>query len=108
MAANPVKQPPPVLPSEDIEQRFQRLNAQWSADTLVLSDPAKIMGHPAMRSIIAIGEEVVPIILREMQAEPSLLVWALPEITGENVSFKGNNDDMVEAWLHWGREKGLV
>jgi hypothetical protein len=116
MAATPVQKPLPIPPIEGIEQRFRRLEAQWKADTQVLSDPAKIMGHSAMRSIIAMGEDVVPIILRELQDKPSLLVWALPEITGENLApprtedgfLKWNVDKQIEAWLQWGREKGLV
>ena len=108
MAGTPVQKSSPARPIEDIEQRFRRLEAQWNADTWMLSDPAKIMGHPAMRAIIAMGGEVVPIILRKMQADTSLLAWGLPEITGENPPFEGNNDKMVEAWLQWGREKGLV
>ena len=77
------------------------------ADTLVLSDPGKIMSHPAMRAIIAMGEEVVSLILRDLQDKPSLLVWALPEITGKNlapprteVSFlKWSVETQIEAWL---------
>jgi hypothetical protein len=100
----------------DIEPRFRRLAAQWKADTLVLSDPSKIMGHPAMRAIIAMGEAVVPIILRDLQAELSLMVWALPEITGQNLAppkieggfVKWNVAAQVEKWLQWGRAKGLL
>jgi hypothetical protein len=115
MATAPVQKP--LVPAfEDIEQRFRRLEAQWKADTLVLSDPGKIMGHPAMRALIAMGEEVVPLILRDLQDKPSLLVWALPDITGENLAppkieggfLKWNVDTQIEAWLRWGREKGLV
>jgi hypothetical protein len=115
MATAPVQKPllPPI---EDSEQRFRRLEAQWKADTQVLSDPGKIMGHPAMRAIVAMGEEVVPLILRDLQDKPSLLVWALPEITGENLApprtegsfLKWNVDTQIEAWLRWGRAKGLV
>jgi hypothetical protein len=115
MAVTPA-QKPHVPPTEDIEQRFRRLEAQWTADTLVLSDPGKIMGHSAMRAIVALGEDTVPLILRELRDKPSLLVWALPEITGENLApprieggfLKWNVDAQIEAWLHWGREKGLV
>ena len=115
MATAPV-QKPLVPPIENVEQRFRRLDAQWKAETGVLSDPGKIMGHPAMRAIIAMGEDVVPLILRDLQDKPSLLVWALPEITGENLApprteggfLKWNVDTQVEAWLRWGREKGLV
>lgn len=116
MAATPVQQPPPVPPIESVEQRFRRLEARWSADTQFLSDPGKIMGHPAMRAIIAMGEEVVPIILRDLQAKASLTVWALPEITGQNLAppridggfLKWDVDAQIDAWLQWGRKKGLV
>ena len=46
MATTPVKQPPPVPPVEGFEQRFRRLETQWKSDTLVLSDPGKIMVIP--------------------------------------------------------------
>ena len=116
MATTPVQQPPSVPLIENLEQHFRRLEAQWKADTLVLSDPGKIMGHPAMRAIIAMGEEVVPIILRDLHAKESLMVWALPEITGENLAppkieggfLKWDVGAQVEAWLQWGRAKGLV
>ncbi len=116
MATTPVQKRRPVPPIESIEQRFRRLEAQWSADTLVLSDPGKIMAHPAMRAIIAMGEEAVPIILRDLQAKASLLVWALPEITGADLAppkveggfRKWDVDAQIETWLQWGREKGFV
>lgn len=116
MATTPVQKTPSLPPTEGIEQRFRRLETQWSAETRFLSDPGKIMGHPAMQAIIALGEEAVPVILRDLQAKPSPLVWALPEITGENPAppkvengfLKWDVKVQVEAWLQWGREKGFV
>jgi hypothetical protein len=116
MPVTPIEEPPLVPPIESVEQRFRRHEAQWTADTLVLSDPGRIMGHPAMRAIIAIGAFVVPLILRDLQDRPSLLVWALPEITSENLTpprkeggfLKWNVAAQIEAWLRWGREKCLV
>ena len=116
MATRPLQKGPPVTPGESVEQRFRRLEAQWSAETRILSDSGKIMNHPAMRAIIALGDEVVPIILRDLQAKPSLLAWALPEITGENPappkiegSFrKWGVVAETQVWLQWGRDKGLV
>jgi hypothetical protein len=102
---------PTINPAmESVEERFRQLEAEWYRDTLFLSDPNKIMGHPAMRAIIAMGEAVVPIILRDLQtqAKKTLIVWALPKIVGTNPPFEGNNDNMVEAWLQWGREKGYL
>ncbi len=116
MATTPVHKAPLVTPNESVAERFRRLEALWSAETQILSDPGRIMGHPAMRAIIALGGEVVPIILRELQAKPSFLAWALPEITGEKQAppkIEGGfcKWDVVaetEAWLQWGRRKGLV
>jgi hypothetical protein len=116
MATSPVQKPPSVPPIENIEQHFRRLEARWSADTMFLSDHGKIMGHPAMRAIIAMGEEAVPIILHDLHAKESLMVWALPEITGENLAppridggfLKWDVGAQVEAWLQWGRKKGLI
>ena len=116
MASALVQKTQPDTPSESAEQRFRQLEAQWTAETRILSDPRKIMGHPAMRAIVALGDKVVPIILRELQSKPSLLAWALPEITGERpapAKIEGGfcKQDVVaetEAWLQWGRGKGLV
>ena len=90
MAATPLQNSPPSSPVEGVEEQFHRLESQWSRDTQFLSDPDTIMRHPAMLAIIAMGEEVVPLILREMPSQSSLLVWALPKITGENLEFEGN------------------
>jgi len=102
---------------ESVEQRFQRLKVEWKADCQYLSDPNKIMAHPAMRAIIAMGKDVTPIVLRELQAGPSLLVWALPEITGEADPVPSIVEGGIrkwdiraqnQAWLQWGREKKLI
>ena len=53
-----------------------RLGILRKANTLVLSDPGKIVGDPAMRAIIALGEDVVPLTLRDLREKPSLSVWA--------------------------------
>jgi hypothetical protein len=116
MAATPVEKSPPARPVEDLEHRFRLLEAQWNADTKYLSDPGKIMSHSAMREIVAMGGDVIPLILRDLQAKKSLMVWALPEITGENLAppkveggiLKIDVNAQVEAWLQWGRKKGIV
>src|SRR5437016_4292269 len=93
---------------ESLEQRFRRFHAEWRKDTAHLSNPTAIMAHPAMQAIIAMGEEVVPIILRELDTRPSLLVWALPAIVGARPEFEGKVSKMTNAWLQWGREKGIL
>jgi len=44
--------------------------------------------------------------LHDLDAQPSLWVWALPEITGANPvspADGGNIRKMSDAWLEWGR-----
>src|SRR4051794_3352010 len=102
--AAPVQKP---RSAETLEQRFRRLEERWRTETKVLSDPSKIMSHPAMREIVAMGEEVVPFVLCALQANDSLLVWALPEIVGvdlvpprtEGGFKKWDVRAQIEAWL---------
>ena len=85
------------------------MSEAWEADTLVLSNPNRIVNHWAFQEIIRMGQAVVPFLLRDLEREPHLWVWALPEITGENPVLpadEGNIRKMSEAWLRWGREKG--
>ncbi len=111
MATVPVQNLPRVPPVENVEQRLRRLESAWKMDTEFLSDAGKIINHLAFKAIIALGQEAVPIMLSDLQSRPSLWVWALPEMTGANpvpVTDGGNIRKMSDAWLKWGREKGLL
>ena len=110
MATTSTQVPAPAPSLGSPEERLRPLEAQWKADTEFLSDAGKIINHPAFRAIIALGAEVVPLMLHDLERQPSLCVWALPEITGENpvpAADGGNIGKMSDAWLKWGRSKGL-
>ncbi len=92
-----------------VEQRLRQLEAVWRAETGHLSSYSKRVGHPAFQEIILLGEPVVPIMLRDLEKQPGLWVWALPVITGANPvadADAGKIARMSEAWVRWGREKG--
>ena len=60
---------------------------------------------------IGLGSMAVPLILAELRRETDHWFWALEAITGENpvpVDAAGNVHAAAEAWLRWGRDKGLV
>lgn len=110
MATIPAQSPSRVPPVETVEQKLRRFEAQWKADTQFLSDANRLINHPAFQQIIALGKEVVPFLLRDLAAQPSLWVWALPEITAEDpvpASDAGNIRKMSDAWLKWGRAQGI-
>jgi hypothetical protein len=109
MATAPIQRAAPALPAETLEQRFRRLEAAWLADTKVLSSYTRIVNHPAFGEIVSLGDAVIPIMLRDLDKRPSLWVWALPRITGENPvndEDAGNIAKMTQAWLQWARGKG--
>lgn len=92
---------------ETIEEHFRRLEATWRAETGHLSSSSKIIGHPAFREIVRMGQAVIPFLLRDLEQQPNLWVWALPEITGVDpvpVSDRGDIAKMTDAWLRWAKE----
>jgi len=95
--------------TETLEQRFRRLDAVWRKETAFQSSSTKIKNHPAFREVIGLGDAVIPLLLRDLQASPSLWVWALPEIVGADPTSPqdaGNIVKMTEAWLRWAKEHG--
>ena len=57
------------------------------------------------------GWPAVPLILEELQREPDQWFWALEAITEENPvppEARGNVRHMAQAWLEWGKQKGIV
>ena len=107
MSTIPTKPTPQPPTSETVEERFRRLEKTWHADVCYSSSPTEHWSHPAFREIIGMGEAVVPLMLRDLEQEPHLWVWALPEITGadpEPEVSAGNIAKKSEAWLRWGKE----
>jgi hypothetical protein len=92
--------------TETIEERFRRLEAPWEAETAHLSSHTAIIGHPAFREIVGLGEAAIPLMLGDLEQRPKLWVWALPEITGTDPvppADAGEVAKMRDAWLRWGR-----
>lgn len=109
MASVPSNVSPASASSETAEQRFRRLEATWLADTGHLSSYEAITNHPAFREIIAMGDVVVPLMLRDLAERPKLWVWALPQLTDANPVPSGDAGriaKMSAAWVRWGREHG--
>jgi hypothetical protein len=106
-----VNEPAPTTAEETLEQRFRRLQSIWLKETAYQSSTTKIKNHPAFREVVSLGDAIVPLLLRELAAKPSLWVWALPEITGQDPvadAERGNLDKATAAWLQWGKDKGLT
>ncbi len=98
-------------PRQLTEARFLRLRNQWHKQCGPSSFAADLASLPAYRKIVELGVDVVPVLLRELQAAPDHWFWALEEITGENpVDFqdRGRLDAMSAAWIRWGKARGII
>lgn len=94
-----------------VEQRFQELAATWRRETAHLSSIAAKSEHPAYQEIIRMGQDAIPLILRELARGPDHWFWALHAITGENpvpAEDTGRLGRMSQAWLRWGAAHGYT
>jgi hypothetical protein len=72
---------------------------------------SQIVMHPSYQKIIKMGWDVVPLLLKDLQETKSFWFWALTSITEENPigpKDAGNVLKMTDAWIRWGRGRGLT
>jgi predicted DNA-binding antitoxin AbrB/MazE fold protein len=95
--------------AETVKERFRQLASAWEQAVAYQSSTTIRNSHPAYREIIALGSEVVPLLLQDLERNHTHWFCALREITGANPipeAAAGNIPKMVEAWLRWARENG--
>src|SRR5688572_29615553 len=74
-----------IIRTEDrLATLFKELSAQWKRETSHLSSIAAKVGHPAYRRIIEMGPNAIPLIVRQLEAEPAYWFAALRTLTGQN------------------------
>jgi len=91
----------------NIKQEFDALVQTWKRATSRFSIITQKIIHPAYLRIIGMGEKALPLILRELQQNPSI-GWftALEAISGENAALEAESiDQAISDWLDWGEER---
>jgi hypothetical protein len=111
--ALPLQVPPTAsVLSEEAERahpEFAALAERWRRETRFSSSLDEKVLHPAYQSIIAMGRGAVPLVLSELESHHGHWFWALRFMTGEDPVPQGSNIAQArEAWLDWGRHKGLL
>lgn len=94
-----------------LAETFRTLAEEWRRATRFQSSLMHITAHPAYREIVQLGEEVIPLLLRDLSRQPEPWFAALREITGTDPvkpSQRGDMRAMAEAWLRWGRTHGFI
>ena len=93
----------------DLAARFHELAEQWEKDAMFLSTGETDL--PSHKAIVDLGEPAVSLILERMQVKGGRWYHALRDITGEDPADPadwGNVAAIQQAWLRWGRDRGLV
>jgi hypothetical protein len=95
--------------AETLEEKFNRLADTWQTAVAHLSSSSKRDNHPAYQEIIALGQPVVPLLLRDLERTSRHWFTALSLITKANpvaAEDAGNIRKMVQKWLDWGKKQG--
>ena len=96
---------------KDVAQRFRELASRWKKETAHHSSMAMKADHPAYREILALGSAVVPLMLADLKHSGASWFHALRILTGTNPvteESRGIQQEMVDAWIRWGRESGFA
>lgn len=94
---------------QQLKETFSKLVEQWRRQTTGISSTTELIIHPAYQKIIAMGSDVIPLLLRELENKTGRWFWALRSITGEDPvppESRGKTQEMIAAWLDWGYKKG--
>src|SRR5436190_2078602 len=94
-----------------LKQQFDKLAETWRKDCMWISSMDQLSEHPAYQQIIAMGQDVVPILLEEMQNSPDHWSMALHAITGADPlkdEHRGKLKLMAQDWVEWGKQHGYL
>ena len=90
---------------------FDNLVASWEFSTGTSSSIEEIISDDSFQGIIGLGRMAIPFILEELAKEPSFLIIALGEISGDNPikpEHRGDIPAMAQDWLDWGRRRDYL
>ena len=93
-----------------LNEDFYDLLHIWVEETKYQSSCHIMQQHLNYHAIVAMGEDVLPLVFKELQNHPILLLMVLREITGNDPvpeQDRGNVKRMVEAWIMYGEATGI-
>lgn len=93
------------------EEEFQELAKCWKRETVLEGNLSRIVMHPAYQRIMAMGKDMVPLILSDLAKKPAHWFWALHNLVPEGQDPAEGLTTMEEArqaWLKWGRDNNYL
>jgi hypothetical protein len=93
------------------EERFRELSENWSETTGHISSVEDLTSHSSYQEIIRLGWDVVPLLLIDLQQNQRFwfpALYAITKVRPFDPSDAGNGKRMTDAWVIWGKRKGLI
>jgi hypothetical protein len=99
------------LYKQQLKKRFDFYNSIWQSETIFSSSVSEITNNSAYRSIIGLGQEVLPFIFDDLKNNDNHWFYALEALTGQNPikeKHRGFIPLMKKDWIEWGKENNLT
>lgn len=104
-----------IAEERPLAERFLEQAEKWDRETGHLSSPTQRIMHPSYQAILGMGrehrEEVIRLLLLDLQKNRRPWFWALSFLAQDNpvrAEEAGKIDKMIEAWVKWGKSRGLI
>lgn len=110
-AAEYVHYPTRAGDRSELRRCFEKHADEWKTRTAHLSVLSQRIMHPSYQRIIGLGRDVLPLIIERLSTHPDHWFWALRSISGEDPvrrEDEGRFGAMRDAWIRWGRNRGLI
>jgi hypothetical protein len=94
-----------------VEQEFQQLASRWKRETALDGSLQQIVMHEDYQRIMAMGPDVIRLILRDLAVKPAHWFWALHNLVreGEDPAEGTTTIEAArQAWLKWGRDNDFL
>ncbi len=94
-----------------VKHQFEEYKTEWENLTAFSSSITEIVDNNPYRSIIGLGRDVVPFIIKDLSQTQNHWFYALTKITGKNPipeAHAGNVELMTKDWLSWANENNVI
>lgn len=84
-----------------LKDKFSALVDLWEQNTAFESSISNIIENDNFKKIVELKNKAIPLIIDEIDREPSILVWALNIITGKSMSSNGREtiEEVCKKWV---------
>ncbi|MFL0161959.1 hypothetical protein [Aquirufa salirivi] len=97
--------------NQQLKKRFDFFNSIWKNETIFSSSISEITNNSAYRSIIGLGQDILPFIINDLKINDAHWFYALEALTGQNPIkeyHKGIVPLMKKDWIEWATNNNLT